>query len=176
MDKVKTNSVDKGTKDTFFSRNFGLVEPFADSDGLYDGCIAPPDQAAFLYWASYIGGVTGLIGIYFNHVWLGAGVVIGSFIAQLYWSKPMFCWRRTLDMSWIQVLIWSHIWALYSGVTGGVLGGGTVMLYLAIQALGVICYATSWWFHKIGVSWGATIFHFLLHLCANISLIVLYTA
>ena len=163
-------------KDTFFSRNFGLTEPFSDSDGLYDGCIAPPDQAAVLYWASYIGAATGLIGIYCGHIWLGAGVVIGSFIAQLYWSKPMFCWRRSLDMTWIQILIWSHLWTVYSGAVSGALGAGTVALYFAIQVLGVASYAISWWFHKIRVAWGATIFHFLLHLCANVSLIVLYTA
>ena len=155
-------------KETFFIRNFGLKESFADSDGLYNGCLCPPDQALCLYWASYMGLFSGFIGIYNNHVLLGMGTIIGSFFAQNYWANPKFCWRRNIDMFWIQILIWSHLYsAIYSQ---------RLILYLCIQALGILCYGTSWWFHKIGVSWGSTIFHFLLHLCANSSLIVFYTS
>lgn len=158
----------KKYKETFFSRNFGLLEPFADSDSLYDGCLCPSNQAQILYWASYFGLATGLVGIYYNYRLLGLGTMIGSFIAQMYWLKPSFGWRRNLDIFWIQVLIWLHLYkAIYSP---------SVILYCGIQAFGVLCYAISWWFHKIGVSWGATIFHILLHFCAQSSLLVLYTS
>ena len=155
--------------ETFFSRNFGLVEPMCDADGLYSGCIAPPQQAQILYYMSWLGTATGLVGIYYGHTWLGIGTVIGSIFAQLYWSNPTFSWRRLLDMAWVQLLIWTHLWAA--------VGSPVFVTYVIIQILGASSYAASWYLKKQGNnSWGATFFHSLVHVAANSSLLVLYTA
>ena len=153
---------------TFLDRYFGLTEPMCDDDGLYDGCLAPPDQATFLYWMSWMGMVTGLIGMWNGYTYLGAGTCIGSVFAQMYWSNPTYSWRRTLDMSWVQLLIWTHLWVA--------LGSSQVILYVLIQILGAISYFVSWMFLRQGHSWAGTFTHALIHLCANVSLLLLYTS
>lgn len=154
--------------DTFLSRTCGLLEPCCDDDGLYNGRIAPPDQARVLYWMSWWGMLTGLVGIWCGWRWAGLGICIGSVFAQRYWSDPTFSVRRTVDMGWIQVLIWTHLWmAWFSPVW---------WTYVAIQALGVAFYAASWWFMKQRSSWAATLTHGAVHACANVSLLLLYTA
>jgi len=154
---------------TFFSSTFGLKEPICDADGLYNGCLAPPEQARILYYMSWVGGATGLVGIYYGHYWLGLGTFIGSIFAQLYWQNPTFSCRRTVDMVWLQVLIWTHLWVAA--------GSPVFLLYAIIQIFGVIAYAISWYLIKQGNnSWGATFFHFLVHLAADTSLLILYTA
>ncbi len=154
------------TKETFWSRNFGLIEESCDKDGLYDGRICPSTQATFLYWMSWWGFATGIIGIWKGYPWLGAGVCVGSIFAQMYWLDPTFSWRRTLDMTWVQLLIWSHLWVA--------LGSSQLITYVIIQVIGAICYGISWYFTKIGESWSAAIAHVAIHACANISLLILY--
>jgi hypothetical protein len=149
------------------SRWFDLEETLCDSDGFYNGCLVPSDQAKVLYAMSWIGSITGLVGILCGHPYLGAGVCIGAEISRLYWSKPVYkSWRRYLDMGWIQLLIWSHLWIA--------IASPQVLGYLFIQILGAVAYGISWYFHRIGDRWGSTIFHAILTLCANLSLLVLY--
>jgi hypothetical protein len=155
-------------KDTFLGRNCGLLEPDCDEDGYYNGRLAPPDQAQFLYRISLVSMITGLIGIWYGWRWSGISICIGSVLAQVYWSDPTFSLRRTIDMSWLQVLIWSHLWLAWSSPAW--------WIYVAIQAIGVACYAASWWFIKQQSSWAATLLHGVVHVCANTSLLVLYTA
>lgn len=154
--------------DNFLSRNFGLIEPMCDKDGLYNGCLAPPDQAKTLYYMSWLGAASGLVGVYYGHTWLGLGTIIGSVLAQLYWTHPSFSWRRILDMTWVQVLIWSHLWFA--------VGSPVFVTYAIIQLLGASCYGISWYLLKQGNnSWAATFFHSLVHVAANTSLLILYT-
>jgi hypothetical protein len=154
------------TKDTLLYRIFGLAEPYCDDDGYYNGRICPSDQARLLYWFSWIGMFTGIVGILNGWHWTGLGVCIGSLFAQMYWTDPTFSWRRTLDISWIQVLIWSHLaMAWYSPA---------FWKYVIIQLAGVGLFITSWWFVMGGSSWVATLTHAAVHLCANGSLLLLY--
>lgn len=153
---------------TFFSRNFGLVEPMCDADGLYNDCLTPPQQAKIIYRVSWLSAVTGIVGIYYGYRWLGFFTIIGSIIAQLYWSNPTYSFRRTIDMISVQVLLWSHMWFAF--------GTPIFILYAAIQLLGALAYAVSWILDKQGSIWAATFSHVVVHICTNISLLLLYTA
>jgi len=155
-------------RSTFWSRNFNLQEPFCDKDGLYNGCLAPPEQARILYWMSWWGMITGLIGIWYGYRWLGTSVCIGSLFAQLYWHHPSYSWRRTVDIAWVQFLIWSHLWVA--------LGSSQALLNALIQLFGALSYGVSWYFTKKGETWSATFAHTLVHVCANTSLFILYTS
>lgn len=152
--------------DTFLARTLGLREPACDPDGTYSGFIAPRDQAEVLYWLSWWGALTGIIGIFRGWRWTGAAVCIGSLFAQMYWTVPKDGWQRALDMGWIQVLIWSHLWLAWQSPI--------FWIYVLIQAIGVGFYFLSWWFIKIQSSWAATITHGAVHACANISVAALY--
>jgi hypothetical protein len=153
-------------KTTYMELFFGLKEPVCDENGLYDGCIAPAEHARILYWLSLLGLVSGIIGIWRGYTWLGLAVCIGSIFAQMYWSRPTYSWRRMLDIMWVQGLIWVHLWvALQSPVW---------ITYCIIQIIGAIAYGISWYCISVGELWASTISHVFLHLCANVSLCILY--
>ena len=111
---------------------------------------------------------TGLVGIWNGWRWAGAGVCVGSLIAQLYWSDPTFSWRRNLDLAWIQILIWSHVYLAWASPV--------FWIYAAIQAAGVAFYGASWYYVKKRKAWPGTLTHVGVHACANLSLMILYCA
>ncbi len=110
---------------------------------------------------------TGLLGISHGHVAMGSGVLIGSGIAYAYWWRPTYGWRRRLDMTWVQILLW---WHLYAALDSPVKGA-----YYAISAVGAVCYGLSWWAANHGWQRTSTAMHMLLTACANLSLTVLYS-
>jgi len=129
--------------------------------------IATQAQAKFLYYLSEIGLITGIAGILNGKIGLGAGVCIGSYLAQNYWRDPQYDWRRVIDMAWLQVLIWSHLWYVRQS--------HVVIPYIGIQSLGVLCYIAGWQHLKRGNLWRATLYHGAVHLCANGSLMLYYS-
>lgn len=156
----------KNKGETVNSRIFGIEEPICDEDGLYEGCLTPPEQARILYWLSWFGLLSGAIGIYKGYRWLGLSVCIGAVFAQLFWARPTYSWRRILDIVWVQVIIWSHMWFA--------VGSPVFFLYCCIQILGAAAYALSWYLITIGETWASTLAHAIMHCCANGSMLVLY--
>jgi hypothetical protein len=119
---------------------------------------------AMSWWA--VG--TGLLGISHGKTLGGVGVLIGAVFAANYWKRPTFGWRRTLDMIWVQILLWPH---LYYGWWSTARHA-----YYGISAAGAVFYGISWMFMRIGLTREAMIAHMLLTACANLSLTVLYAA
>lgn len=153
-------------KEKRISRIFGIEEPACDENGLFGGCLAPPEQARILRWLSLFGLISGAVGIYKGYAWLGSSVCIGSIFAHLYWSHPTYSWRRTLDILWVQLLIWSHLWFA--------IGSPVFFLYCCIQLAGTLAYVVSWYLLQIGESWASIAAHAVMHCCANGSMLVLY--
>ena len=144
----------------------GWPEPTPDADGLYAGLLHPPEQNRVVQAMSWWAVGTGILGISHGKVAMGSGILIGSVIAANYWRKPTFGWRRNLDMAWVQILLWWHLYtSLYSPARA---------LYYAITAAGALCYAVAWAFMKRGDTWAAVFMHMLLTACANLSITVLY--
>ena len=109
---------------------------------------------------------TGLLGISHGKTLAGTGVLIGSAIAATYWSNPTFGMRRTIDMTWVQILLWPHLfYAWWSPVRS---------IYYGISVAGAAAYAASWVLMRRGDTRGAMIAHMILTACANLSLTVLY--
>lgn len=128
--------------------------------------LIPKEHALFLYKISKVGLFTGSLGIYCGHLWLGSGVIVGAALARNYWRNPVYGWRRRLDMAWVQVLIWSHLW--------NVLGNDVQMIYLTIQLLGVWFYYQSWIYQHQNNYWLSTYYHAGVHLCSHASLVYFY--
>lgn len=124
------------------------------------------DQSKLVQGMAWWGLGTGIQGILQGKVLLGSGVSLGALIAFCYWWKPCPGWRRTLDMAWIQGLLWTHA---YSALSSPVR-----TLYFSIQALGALLYCLGWVFLNRGDTWMATFLHMGLTACANLSLNVLY--
>jgi hypothetical protein len=127
--------------------------------------VIPFEHAQFLYWISWIGLPVGIVGIYYGNYFLGTGVCIGSFLAQTYWSDPKYDWIRILDISWIQVLIWTHLWWVWASPVR--------LVYCIIQIMGALFYVVSWCYMQDDLLI-STICHAMVHICANISLLVFY--
>lgn len=124
------------------------------------------DQSTLVQGMSWWGIGTGIQGMLQGNFFLGSGVFVGAMIAFCYWSNPCQGWRRMIDMTWIQLLLWTHFYyALYSPVR---------TLYFGIQAVGATFYCLGWVFLNRGDTWTATFMHMALTACANLSLNVLY--
>jgi hypothetical protein len=128
--------------------------------------VVPAEHARFLYWVSGIGLPVGLTGIFYGKYFLGSGVCIGSFFAQNYWSDPKYDWIRILDISWIQLLIWTHLWNVWSSPV--------FLVYSIIQIIGTMFYLISWYYMLYDDLWISTICHAMVHICANTSLLAFY--
>lgn len=126
--------------------------------------VLPLEQARLLQELSKFGLLSGTVGILSGYPFLGAGVCVGSVIAQTYWANPVYGWWRALDMTWIQMLIWTHLSVVW--------GTPALPVYATVQGLGVLLYGLSWWYHA--VPWVNAYLHGGVHLCANLSLLYFY--
>ena len=132
-----------------------------------DTLLNTPEHCRIIQGMSWWAVGTGLLGISHGHTAMGTGVLIGSGIAYAYWWRPTYSWRRRLDMTWVQVLLWWHLYAA--------LESPVRIPYYTISAAGAGCYALSWGASMQGWQWTSTVFHMLLTACANLSLTVLYS-
>jgi len=124
------------------------------------------EPARVLFYLSSLGFFTGLVGYFYEKPVLGISVCIGSLFAMNYWRNPVYGWRRSLDMMWVQYLIWLHLYY--------VLKSPVKQTYFLIQCQGVVFYCVSWYYLKLNKLWMSTICHGGVHLCANISLLLFY--
>ena len=127
----------------------------------------PKSHAFFLRSISILAIPTSITGIIYGNPVLGSGVFIGSFLAQNHWNNPSSGWKRNIDMVWVQLLIWSHLYY--------VLQTPNMNLYYEIQILGALLYMISWYYQKMDRILISTICHASVHLCSNISLLIFYT-
>jgi len=163
VDNDNIKGIHAVTKVTYF----GLHEPTPDPDGMYDGMIHPIEQARIFQGMSWWGLGSGLMGISHGKVAMGSAVCIAAVVAHMFWWKPQYNWRRTLDMVLIHsLLVWHAYTALYSEVK---------LLYYSITVLGMVLYLLGWYTLKRGDSWLATFLHMGVTACANLSLLVLYS-
>ena len=124
------------------------------------------EKAYPLYYLSWVGMPTGIIGIIYQKPILGSCVCIGSLLAQNYWRNPTYGFRRNIDIIWIQFLIWLHLWYIWNTHIR--------TIYCAIQLSGVFCYCYSWHQQKYKNIEKAIFYHGLVHICANVSLLIFY--
>jgi hypothetical protein len=128
--------------------------------------IATKEQANVLFYLSWLSFVTGATGIYYGKPILGLLVWIGSIFAINYWKNPVYGWRRKIDMLWVQMLIYLHIYYVWNSQVR--------LTYFLIQLNGVCFYCISWYYHKQNYLWTSTLCHAVVNLSANGSLLVFY--
>lgn len=144
-----------------------------DRFGLYDGgLIVPAECAKYIYSVSHWGYYTGYFGYSTGHPILGAIVALCACSSQLYWQRPTYGWRRNFDVACVQLSLWAHFFsAMYTvDVTRDTPG----VYYYPIVGVGSIAFMASWVLSWMDAVWLATYAHLIVHLCANVSCIVLY--
>jgi hypothetical protein len=128
--------------------------------------IATKEQANVLFYLSWLSFVTGATGLYYGKPILGLLVWIGSIFAINYWKNPVYGWRRNIDMLWVQMLIYLHIYYVWNSQVR--------LTYFLIQLNGGCFYCISWYYHKRNYLWTSTLCHAVVNLSANGSLLVFY--
>ena len=128
--------------------------------------IATKEQANILFYLSWLSFVTGTTGIYYEKPILGILVWICYIFSINYWKNPIYGWRRTIDILWVQMLIYLHIYYVWKSQVR--------LTYFLIQLNGACFYCISWYYHKRNYLWMSTLCHVVVNLCANSSLLVFY--
>jgi hypothetical protein len=152
----------------FVEKFCGLKEPDVDADGLYNGLIMPPEQHWILWGCSVfaIGTATyALIREMYDSAFISYCI---AFTSLNYWRRPMYCWRRNVDILCVSGGLVYHIIykANYSEFRA---------IYFTIVAVGICAYGLSVYTHKKS-SWISTFFHVIVHICANLSHCILFSS
>ncbi len=157
----------KNKKETFLSRNFNLQEPDCkDEDGTFNGLICPKEQADLLKKTNFLAAVSGSIALYRGYYDLAFVCYGGALVGYLYWSNPTQSWRRMLDIGFIQFALWWHFYRSF--------GAENFFVYVLLTSIGAACFTLGWIFFKLEETWAGTISHSLVHVFANLGLIILY--
>ena len=126
-----------------------------------------PEQSYFIWKASWLSLISCLYAIYQNYIDL-ALVPGGVFITSLiYWRKPDYSWRRTLDMNYVRVALLYQILRSYGAEYG--------MPHFLSMILAVSCFPLSWKYYNDNRLWESVYIHCLVHLFGNIGNIILYS-
>ena len=130
-------------------------------------CILFPEQYQLLYKTSYLQLFTFFYAIYMGHTGISicpCGVFITSI---LFWQKPMYDWRRDLDMIYVKFALAYQLYRAFNAEYG--------KHYWALMILGTGCYyAGVYYYHKKNY-WYSTYCHLGLHFFASVSNICLYS-
>ena len=137
------------------------------SNELYNGCIIPQDQGYFLCIVSCIHMVTFLYAFKQGLFYLAIHPFIVFFTSINYWRKPMYDWRRNLDIICVFFALSTHI--LHS------IKAQNRTLYCYITTFALLFYPISWYLLKNKYVWGSTIAHSMIHIVADIANVILYS-
>jgi hypothetical protein len=121
----------------------------------------------YIYATSYISMASSIYGFTRGHHGLATLQFFTFLTSVLYWCKPLYGWRRNLDISAVVITTISHAIKSYNAENGH--------LFYRFMLCGIISYANSWYHQKCDRMWTATIFHSGVHLFACFSTVALYS-
>jgi hypothetical protein len=130
--------------------------------------VVPKNQASVLYYLSWFSLISGITGILYRYFFLGSIVCIGSAIAQKYWKDPRFNWWRLFDIAWVIMMTFLHGLTAFNSTRN--------ILYFSIQLIGILFYILGWVAAIKNYNWIGTLCHAMVHVCANVSIIILYVS
>ena len=151
-----------------YLQKFGFHETNADSDGLYNGLVLPPDQSRYLFELSFLSLASGIYCMEKGH-WDLVAVPMGVWLTSInYWYKPDYSWRRYVDISYVHL---SLTYQLYRSIQAE-----HRFSYWIVVGTAVTFYPLGCYFHKEKKSrWLGTICHRMAHIFGNLSNIILYS-
>jgi hypothetical protein len=129
--------------------------------------IVSPENARLMCYTTLLFFFTAIYAIargYYIYALMPATVLFSSLN---YWRQPTIGWRRTLDI----IIVYSFV------VITAIVAFGTTheLLYFTIFFSGVLCYFLSYVFYKDNDHDRATFMHGVVHIFANLGLILLYS-
>lgn len=136
-------------------------------DEFPDDCSLHPNQYKLLTYTSCIPALVSIYGFKRGY-WDLASFSLGASITSiLYWTKPDYSWRRTLDVNFIRTAMLYHCLRGYNAEKG--------RIYFIINGFIVVLYITESHLYLNKHYWLFTYAHILLHILANSCNFILYT-
>jgi hypothetical protein len=130
-------------------------------------CILCPEQYFLIWRVSFLSLFSSIYAIYNNHYDL-AIVPGGVFCTSImYWYKPDYSWRRTIDMNYVKMALCYQIIRAYNSTYS--------RYYYYSLIISILFYPIGIYFYKKKLFWNSTYAHCLLHIFANIGNFILYS-
>ncbi len=126
------------------------------------------DKARAVKYCSSLCVLSGLYAIYSGNSEL-AKVPFSVFVTSiLYWSNPIYGWRRNLDIITTQICLWWQIYKAAYAEYG--------MYYYSTTSIAIMMFGLGWIAHiQNPYSWTGTYCQIGVHVFANIANIILYS-
>ena len=128
--------------------------------------IISPDNARTMCYISFLFAFTAIYAIARGHYYYALIPIIMLISSLNYWRHPTIGWRRTLDIFIVCAFVLIICTVAINNIHGP--------LYFLIFFTGVICYFISYYFYINNDHDRSTFMHGVLHIFANMGLILLY--
>lgn len=132
-----------------------------------DGCCLERNQYRLLSCSSCIPAFVSIYGFKRGYWDLASFSLGGAITSVLYWTRPDYSWRRTLDVNFIRAAMLYHCLRGYNAEKG--------KIYLLINGVIIVLYITETQLYLKKRYWLFTYSHIFLHILANTSNLILYT-
>lgn len=129
-------------------------------------CIIQREHYLYIWRVSFLSFFSSVYAIYCGYYDL-AVVPGGVFLTSTnYWRRPVYGWRRNLDMGYVACALTYQNYRAYYMLWG--------YWYYLLMLFSLGCYPANIYLYKKKDFWGSTYVHCLLHVIANIANVVLY--
>ena len=133
---------------------------------MIDTCILYPEQYNLIWRVSFLALFSSIYALrnkQYDLMFVPGGIFITSII---YWYKPDYSWRRTLDMTFVKLALCYQIIRGYKS--------RYFKFYSMLLCCSIFSYMLGIYFYKKGMLWKSTYSHCMLHILANSATIILY--
>jgi len=128
--------------------------------------ILPPQFSRHIFNASFLCFLSGIVAIYREYYDLAFVPLSVGFTSVIYWIHPDMSWRRTVDISVVQIGLMYQIYRAWNAEH--------MLLYYSFTGTGILCFIPGVFLFKQKHYCTSTICHCLLHIFANIGNVLLY--
>ena len=130
-------------------------------------CIFYPEQYTVIFRISFLALGSSMYAAYNGDY--DFAICSGSvFLTSInYWRKPIYCWRRSLDVAVVRLVL---MYQIYHGYSSEYMAQYYTLTFFAIG-----CYPLGCYYYNKNLYWHATYAHCAVHLFGNIANLVLYS-
>jgi hypothetical protein len=130
-------------------------------------CILYPEQYNFIYNVSFITLGSAIYAIYNGHYDFAICSACVFLTSINYWRKPLYDWRRSLDMACVHLMLSYQVYRGYRSQY--------MVPYYTLTIIAIGFYPLGIYYYKKKRYWISTYSHCMLHIIANIANWILYS-
>jgi len=132
-----------------------------------DICVIPQEQYKLILKLTILSLGSSCYAIY-NGYYVIALCPGGVFLTSVnYWRKPINCWRRNLDVTYVHLALMYQLYKAYRAQY--------MKEYYILTLIGILFYKLGIYYYNKKLYWYSTYSHCMLHIMCNIANIILYS-